>query len=103
MAGLAQAEGVLGGVMGKLLAVVESYPDLKANQTIKQLMEELTSTENKISFARQAYNDMVADYNTSREQFPDSIIANSFNFQSAEFLEAVENAEERKAPKVSFT
>lgn len=102
MAGLAQAEGVLGGVMGKLMAVVESYPDLKANQTINALMEELTSTENKISFARQAYNDNVADYNTSREQFPDSMIANSFNFQPAELLEAVENAEERKAPKVSF-
>jgi LemA protein len=103
MNGLSQAEGVLGSVMGKLLAVVESYPDLKANQTINQLMEELTSTENKISFARQAYNDNVADYNTSREQFPNSIVANSFNFQAAQLLEAVESAEERKAPKVSFS
>jgi LemA protein len=102
MNGLSQAEGVLGSVMGKLLAVVESYPDLKANQTINQLMEELTSTENKISFARQAYNDNVADYNTSREQFPNSIVANSFNFQAAQLLEAVESADERKAPKVSF-
>jgi len=100
---LSQAEGFLSTMMGKLLAVVESYPDLKANQTISSLMEELTSTENKISFARQAYNDSVADYNTRREQFPASIIAGSFNFQTAQLLEAVENAEERKAPKVSFT
>ena len=102
MNGLTQAEGVLGGAMGKLMAVVESYPDLKANQTISQLMEEITSTENKISFARQAYNDVVAEYNTSREQFPNSIVANSFNFLAANLLEAVENPEERKAPKVSF-
>lgn len=100
---LSQAEGLLSTVMGKLLAVVESYPDLKANQTISSLMEELTSTENKISFARQAYNDNVADYNTRREQFPASIIADSLNFQAARLLEAVENPEERKAPKVSFT
>jgi LemA protein len=103
MNGLSRAEGFLGTVMGKLLAVVEAYPDLKANQTISRLMEELTSTENKISFARQAYNDNVADYNTSREQFPASIIADSFNFQSARLLEAVENVDERKAPRVSFT
>jgi LemA protein len=103
MNGLSQAEGFLSTMMGKLLAVVESYPDLKANQTISSLTEELTSTENKISFARQAYNDSVADYNTRREQFPASIIATSFNFQTAQLLEAVENAEERKAPKVSFT
>ena len=102
MNGLTQAEGILGGAMGKLIAVVESYPDLKANQTISQLMEEITSTENKISFARQAYNDVVAEYNTSREQFPNSIVANSYNFQPANLLEAVENQEERKAPKVSF-
>lgn len=102
MNSLVQAEGILGGAMGKLIAVVESYPDLKANQTISQLMEEITSTENKISFARQAYNDVVADYNTNREQFPNSIIANSFNFQAANLLESVENPEERKAPKVSF-
>jgi LemA protein len=102
MNGLMQAEGILGGAMGKLIAVVESYPDLKANQTISQLMEEITSTENKVSFARQAYNDVVAEYNTSREQFPNSIIANSFNFQAANLLESVESPEERKAPKVSF-
>jgi len=102
MNSLAQAEGILGGAMGKLMAVVESYPDLKANQTISQLMEEITSTENKVSFARQAYNDVVAGYNTSREQFPNNIVANSFNFQAANFLDAVESPEERKAPKVSF-
>ena len=103
MTGLTQAEGVLGSALGKLLAVVESYPDLKANQTISQLMEELTSTENKISFARQAYNDFVAEYNIKREQFPNNIIAVSFNFDPAKLLEAVEKAEERIAPKVSFT
>jgi len=103
MTGLTQAEGVLSSALGKLLAVVESYPNLKANETISQLMEELTSTENKISFARQAYNDFVAEYNIKREQFPNNIIAISFNFDPAKLLEAVEKAEERIAPKVSFT
>ena len=102
MTGLTQAEGALSSALSKLLAVVESYPDLKANQTISQLMEELTSTENKISFARQAYNDSVAEYNTRREQFPDNVIATSFNFTAANLLEAVEKAEERVVPKVSF-
>jgi len=103
MTGLTQAEGALNSVMGKLLAVVESYPDLKANQTISQLMEELTSTENKISFARQAYNDFVAEYNIKREIFPNNIVAGFYNFDPAKLLEAVEKAEERVAPKVSFT
>ncbi len=103
MTGLTQAEGTLSSALGKLLAVVESYPNLKANETISQLMEELTSTENKISFARQAYNDFVAEYNIKREQFPNNIIATSFNFDTAKLLEAVEKAEERTAPKVSFT
>jgi LemA protein len=103
MTGLTQAEGALSSVMGKLLAVVESYPDLKANQTISQLMEELTSTENKISFARQAYNDFVAEYNIKREIFPNNIVAGFYNFDQAKLLEAVEKAEERVAPKVSFT
>ncbi|MBN1364352.1 MAG: LemA family protein [Syntrophaceae bacterium] len=102
MNGLTKAEGILGGAMGKFIAVVESYPDLKANQTISQLMEEITTTENRISFARQAYNDIVAEYNTNREQFPNSIIANSFNFTAANLLEVMESPEERKAPKVSF-
>jgi LemA protein len=103
MAGLNQAEGALNGLLSKLLAVVESYPDLKANQTINQVMEELTSTENKIGFARQAYNDAVTGYNTSRELFPNSIISGSFNFEPATLLEVIEKAEERAAPKVSFT
>jgi LemA protein len=103
MTGLTQAEGILSSAMGKLLAVVESYPDLKANQTISQLMEELTSTENKISFARQAYNDFVAEYNIKREIFPNNIVAGFYNFEPAKLLEAVEKAEERAAPKVSFT
>jgi len=103
MTGLTQAEGSLSSALNKLLAVVESYPDLKANQTISQLMEELTSTENKISFARQAYNDFVAEYNIKREIFPNNIVAGFYNFDPAKLLEAVEKAEERIAPKVSFT
>ena len=100
---LSKAEGFLSSVMSRLLAVVESYPDLKANQTISSLMEELTSTENKISFARQAYNDSVTDYNVRREQFPSSVIATSFNFQAAELLQSVNNANEREAPQVALT
>lgn len=100
---LSKAEGFLSSMMSRLLAVVEAYPDLKANQTIGSLMEELTSTENKISFARQAYNDSVTDYNVRREQFPSSIISSSFNFQAAELLESVNNAREREAPQVAFT
>jgi LemA protein len=103
MAGLAQAEGSLAGLLSKLVAVVESYPDLKADATIRDLMEELTSTENKISFARQAYNDAVTVYNTRREQFPDNIVSSTFDFKTAALLEAVEKAEERQAPKVSFS
>lgn len=102
MNGLMQAEGVLTGALGKLFALSESYPDLKANQTMSQLMEELTSTENKISFARQAFNDMVTAYNTRREVFPSNIIAGMFNFQLAQLLEPLESPEEAKAPKVSF-
>jgi LemA protein len=102
MQGLAQAEGVLGGAMGRLLAVFEAYPDLKANQNIMQVQEELTSTENKIAFARQAYNDSVMDYNTKRESFPDTLFAGMFAFEEATLLEATESAEERKVPKVSF-
>ena len=102
MQGLAQAEGQLGGAMGRLMAVFESYPDLKANQNILQVQEELTSTENKIAFARQAYNDTVMEYNTQREVFPNTVFAGMFGFQPATLLEATESAEERKAPKVSF-
>ena len=102
MQGLAQAEGVLGGALGRLMAVFEAYPDLKANQNVLQVQEELTSTENKIAFARQAFNDTVMEYNTKRESFPDVMFAGMLGFAQAVFLEATESAEERKAPKVSF-
>jgi len=102
MTGLAQAEGVLGGALGRLLAVFEAYPDLKANQNVLQVQEELTSTENKVAFARQGYNDSVMVYNTRRESFPDSVFAGLFGFKEAMLLEATESAEERKAPKVKF-
>lgn len=95
------AEGSLLGAMGRLNVVVEAYPDLKANQNMQQLSEELTSTENKISFARQAFNDSVMTYNTSREKFPNNIFAGMFNFQAAQSFE-IENPEERQAPKVNF-
>ncbi|HLZ19115.1 MAG TPA: LemA family protein [Smithellaceae bacterium] len=103
MSGLNQAEGALSGLLSKLVAVMESYPDLKANKTISDLMEELTSTENRIGFARQAFNDAVTSYNISREQFPNNAISSSFGFEKATLLEAVEKPEERQAPKVSFT
>jgi LemA protein len=103
MQGLAQAEGALGGALGRLLAVFESYPDLKANQNVLALQEELTSTENKIAFARQAYNDSVMQYNTKRESFPDNIFAGAFGFSAAELLAATESAEERQVPRVKLT
>jgi len=102
MAGLAQAEGVLGGALGRLLAVFEAYPDLKANQNVLQVQEELTSTENKVAFARQGFNDAVMVYNTRRETVPDNVIAGMFSFTEAMLLKATESAEERKAPKVKF-
>ena len=80
----------------------EAYPDLKANQNILQVQEELTSTENKVAFARQAFNDAVMEYNTKRESFPDNVFAGMFGFATAALLEAIEAPEERKAPKVSF-
>ena len=101
MKGLIGAEAMLGGAMGKLFALVESYPDLKANQNMMQLTEELTSTENKIAFARQAYNDSVMVYNTERESFPTVMIAGTFGFQQAELFE-ITNPTEREAVKVSF-
>ena len=103
MQGLAQAEGVLGGALGRLLAVFEAYPDIKANQNVLGLQEELSSTENKIAFARQAYNDSVMEYNTKRESFPDIVFAGAMGFTPAELLQSTESADERKAPKVSFT
>ena len=101
MRALAGAEGALRGVLGRLMVVVEQYPDLKANQNMMQLTEELTSTENKISFARQAYNDEVMAYNTRREVFPSSLIASMFNFAAAQSLE-LESDAERQAPQVRF-
>lgn len=98
---LARAEGTLTGTLGRLFALSEAYPDLKANTTMLTLMEELTSAENKVAFARQAYNDAVMDYNTQREVFPSSIIASWFNFVVAELL-AIEKPEQGEAPKVSF-
>jgi len=102
MQGLAQAEGALGGALGRLLAVFESYPELKANEGVSALQEELSSTENKIAFARQAYNDSVMQYNTRRESFPDNIFAGLLGFAPAELLEATQSAEQRAAPKVSL-
>jgi LemA protein len=102
MQGLSQAEGALGGALGRLLAVFEQYPDLKANQNVLGLQEELSSTENKVAFARQAYNDSVMEYNTRRESFPDSFFAGMFGFDPAELLHSTESAEERKAPQVRF-
>ncbi len=99
--GLVGAEGQLAGAMTKFFAVAESYPDLKANQTMMTVMEELTSTENKVAFARQAYNDAVMEYNTKREQFPTVLIANNFGFQAAQLFE-VENAEVRQSVRVKF-
>ena len=101
MAGLMGAEGMLTGALGKLFALSEAYPDLKANQNMMQLTEELTSTENKISFARQAYNDAVTVYNTGRETFPTNIVAKMFNFTGGTLFE-IEDAAEKEAPKVSF-
>jgi len=100
--GLAGAETALTGAMGRFFALAEAYPDLKANQNMMQLTEELTSTENKIAFARQAYNDSVMTYNTSREQFPAVIFAGMLNFGPAELFE-IEDPSEKEAPKVSFT
>jgi LemA protein len=98
---LMAAEGSLTASLGRLFAIAEAYPDLKANTTMNGLMEELTSTENKVSFSRQAYNDSVMVYNTQREVFPSNIIAGMFNFAAAELF-VVEKAEEREAPKVAF-
>jgi len=100
--GLIGAETALTGAMGRFFALAEAYPDLKANQNMMQLTEELTSTENKISFARQAFNDSVMTYNTARERFPAVIFAGMFNFQGAELFE-IESPEEKEAPKVSFS
>ena len=103
MAQLAASQGQLNGVLGRLLAVAEAYPDLKANQNMMQLTEELTTTENKVAFARQAYNDSVMAYNNRREVFPSSLLAGAFNFAPAALLDIpADKAEVREAPKVQF-
>src|SRR2546421_5628666 len=99
---LSGAEAALTGSLGRLFAVAEAYPDLKANQTMNTLMEELTSTENKVSFSRQAYNDSVMTYNTTRESFPTNLVASTFHFDPAVLFE-IEKPEEKEAPKVSFS
>lgn len=101
MRGLLSAEAGLGGALSRLMVVSEAYPDLKANQNMMQLTEELTSTENKISFARQAYNDSVMVYNTKRETFPTVVLAGALGFQAAELFK-IEDPTERNAPKVQF-
>ena len=98
---LMTADAALTGSMGKLFALAEAYPQLKADQNMRQLTEELSSTENKVAFSRQAYNDVVMGYNTAREVFPAVIVANFANFQAAQLYE-VENAAERQAPQVKF-
>ena len=97
-----KAEGDLSGALSKFMLVVENYPDLKANTNFLALQEELTSTENKIAFSRQGYNDSVLFFNNKIQMFPSNIIANTFNFTEEEFFE-IEDAKEREAPKVSFT
>jgi LemA protein len=101
MRGLMSAEAALGGAIGRLFALAESYPDLKANQNMMALQEELSSTENKVAFARQAFNDAVTRYNTKREQFPAVLFAGMFGFREAELFE-IEDEKEREAPKVKF-
>jgi LemA protein len=103
MQGLSAADAGLSGALGRLFALAESYPELKANQNMLALQEELTSTENRIGFARQAYNDAVMEYNTKRESFPANLIAGTFRFDAAELLQATGGEEERKTPRVSFS
>ena len=99
---LAAAENTLGGTLGRLFALTESYPDLKANQNMMQFQEELASTENKVAFARQAFNDAVMSYNNACQNFPSNVVANNFGFKLAEFLEIGEESK-REVPKVSFS
>jgi len=98
---LSQAEQGLSGALGRLFALSEAYPDLKANENMMQLSEELTTTENKVAFSRQAYNDSVMDYNTLRESFPNNFVAGWFGFRGAELLQ-IEDESKRQVPKVSF-
>ena len=98
---LSAAEGSLSGALGRLFALAEAYPDLKANENMMHFQEELASTENKVAFARQAFNDAVMNYNNGCESFPSSIVANNFNFRIAEFLD-IEAPEKREVPQVAF-
>ena len=98
---LGASEGLLGNALGRLFALSEAYPDLKANQNMMQFQEELSSTENKVAFSRQAFNDSVLSYNNAAQNFPNSVIAGMFNFQSASFLE-IASEEKRDVPDVSF-
>ena len=100
--GLMNAENGLTQTLGKLFALSEAYPDLKANQNMLAVQEELTSTENKVAFARQSFNDSVMVYNTQRETFPTNMVANMFGFQPAQLFELAADSEAREAPKVSF-
>ena len=99
---LGESEGALGAALGRLFALSEAYPDLKANQNMMQFQEELTSTENKVAFSRQAFNDAVLNYNNKAENFPNNVIAGMFNFALASFLE-IESPEKREVPEVDFT
>ena len=99
---LGASEGMLGNALGRLFALSEAYPDLKANQNMMQFQEELSSTENKVAFSRQAFNDSVLSYNNAAQNFPNNIIAGMFSFDSASFLE-IESAEKREVPAVSFS
>ena len=99
---LGASEGALGSVLGRLFALAEAYPDLKASENMMQFQEELATTENKVAFARQAFNDAVMGYNNTVENFPNNLIANTFNFELASFLE-IESEEKREAPEVAFT
>lgn len=96
------AEGALTGAMGQFFALMENYPDLKANQNMMQLSEELSSTENRVAFARQAFNDAIMTYNSAREMFPDNFIAGTFQFHPAQLLE-IEDVQKREVPHVTFT
>jgi LemA protein len=99
---LAAADGVLGGALGRLMAVVEAYPDLKADKTMRELSEELAHTENRVAFARQAFNDAVLDHNNAAQHFPSVIVARLTGFRPAAMLEATHSDEERRAPRVQF-
>ncbi|MDJ0701168.1 MAG: LemA family protein [Woeseiaceae bacterium] len=99
---LGASEGALGSILSRLFALSEAYPDLKASENMMQFQEELASTENKVAFARQAFNDSVMSYNNSAENFPNNIIAGMFSFELASFLE-IESEEKRDVPEVSFT